>query len=143
MDLPNSKDNLLELKEKLPNSIIIPISAYTRDNMNKLLTEIANQLENISLDAFEENDVDKVVEYVYTPKEDPFTIEVTDEGLFNVIGPEIKKLFEATDFEREESVKMFAYKLRKMGVDDKLRELCYKYENWFKNKYGRTIKMLR
>ena len=91
-----------------------------------MLIEVANALENISIDDFEENDIDKVIEYKYIKPEDPFTIEITEEGLYNVVGPEIKRLFDATNFEKDESVKMFAMKLRKLGVDDKLRELGVK-----------------
>lgn len=124
MDLPNAKENLEEFKKLVGEDVkIIPISAYTRNNIEPLLIEVANTLENIKLDDFEENDVDKVIEYRYVKPEDPFTIEVTEEGLYNVVGPEIKKLFDITNFEKEESVRMFAMKLRKLGVDEKLREL--------------------
>ena len=36
-------------------------------------------------------------------------------------------MFDATDFNREESVKMFARRIRHLGVDDKLRELGVKH----------------
>ena len=34
-----------------------------------------------------------------------------------------KKIFDSTDFNREESVKMFAKRIRDLGVDEKLKEL--------------------
>ena len=38
-------------------------------------------------------------------------------------GPDIKRIFERTDFSKDANVRLFALKLRKMGVDAKLREL--------------------
>ena len=67
--------------------------------------------------------LNKLNEYKFVKKEEPFTIEKTDEGLYNVIGPAVKRIFDSTDFNREESVKMFAKRIRDLGVDEKLREL--------------------
>ena len=91
-------------------------------NIDQLIEETMNVLSTISLDQFEENNIDKVVEYNYEKPEAPFSIEVTEEGIYNVVGPAIKKLFDVTDFNRDESVRMFARKLRVMGVDQALRD---------------------
>ena len=123
MDLDGSKENLIKFKEKFNDLKVIPISAYTKDNLDELLYEVANELDNIKVDEFEEVVQDEVVEYKFVKKEDPFTIEKTDEGLYNVIGPAVKKIFDSTDFNREESVKMFAKRIRDLGVDAKLKEL--------------------
>lgn len=123
MDLESSKENLIKFKEKFNDYTIIPISAYTRDNLDELLYEIANKLDAIKVDEFEEPIQDEIVEYNFVKKEDPFTIEITEEGLFNVIGPAVKKIFDSTDFNREESVRMFAKRIRDLGVDAKLKEL--------------------
>lgn len=123
MDLESSKENLIKFKEKFNDYTIIPISAYTRDNLDELLYEIANKLDEIKVDEFEEPIQDEIVEYNFVKKEDPFTIEITEEGLFNVIGPAVKKIFDSTDFNREESVRMFAKRIRDLGVDAKLKEL--------------------
>ena len=74
----------------------------------------------------EERLKEEVVEYKFIKKEEPFTIEITEEGLYNIIGPSVKKIFDSTDFNREESVKMFAKRIRDLGVDNKLRELGIK-----------------
>lgn len=123
MDLENSKENLIAFKDKFPQLSIIPISAYTKDNIDELLYQIADILDNSPIDTFEEPVQDEIVEYHFVKKEDPFTIEKTDEGLYNVIGPAVKKIFDSTDFNREESVKMFAKRIRDLGVDAKLKEL--------------------
>lgn len=126
MDLEGSKENLINFKQEFPNIKIIPISAYVRSNLDELLYTIADILDNVSINEFEDPIKEEVVEYKFIKKEEPFTIEITEEGLFNVIGPSVKKIFDSTDFNREESVKMFAKRIRDLGVDNKLRELGIK-----------------
>ena len=129
MDMLEAQDNFNKFKEQVKNVEIIPISAYTRMNINLLLDKAAEILKTTTLDEFEENDIDKVVEYRFEKPEDPFTIEKTEEGIYNVVGPEIKRLFDATNFDKDESVRMFARKLRLLGVDAKLRELGVKNDD--------------
>jgi len=126
MDIPEAHENLELFKAAYPELEVIPISAYTKDNLNTLLYKIADAIEveiekekQRKLEAMQRKDV---VEYNYQKPEDPFTIEVDDDGVFNVVGPQIKKLFERTDFSIEGNVRLFALKLRTMGVDDALRE---------------------
>ena len=112
---------LEEFKNELKLDVI-PISAFTKDNLNELIYKVADKLDEVKSipDPIIETEV---VEYKFVKKEDPFTIEKTDEGLYNVIGPAVKKIFDSTDFNREESVKMFAKRIRDLGVDAKLKEL--------------------
>ncbi len=127
MDLEGAKENLEIFKKTFPNIEIIPISAYTKDNLSDLLYAIADTLSKVTLDEFADDVSEEVVEYKFIPEEAPFTIELTEEGVYNVIGGKIKKLFDATDFNRDESVKMFARKIRNLGVEEKLRELGVKH----------------
>ena len=129
MDMEEAKANLDALKKKIKDVEIVPISAYTRYNIDTLMQKAANLLKNTDLSQFEENDIDKVVEYRYEKAPDPFTIERLEDGTYNVVGPEIKRLFDATNFEKDESVRMFARKLRLLGVDAKLRELGVKNDD--------------
>lgn len=126
MDIPEAQDNLVKFKNHYKNLKVIPISAYIKENLDTLLYEIADTLETVSLEMFNETIKEEVVEYKFIPSEDPFKIEITEEGLFNVIGPAVKKIFDSTDFNREESVKMFARRIRNLGVDAKLREMGVK-----------------
>ena len=129
MDMEISKENFENFQKKVKNATIVPISAYTRMNIDLLMEKAFELLKETTLDQFEENDIDKVVEYKFEKKEAPFTIEITEEGIYNVVGPEIKKLFDATNFDKDESVRMFARKLRLLGVDAKLRELGVKNDD--------------
>ena len=126
MDLPNAAENLAKFKEHYKIDVI-PISAITRTNLEPLLYKIADVLDEERKKALEKEQVinpsEEVVEYVYKKPEEPFTIVKDKDGVYNVSGPDIKRIFERTDFSKDANVRLFALKLRKMGVDAKLREL--------------------
>lgn len=135
MDLPEAEANLEEFKKQVKDIPIIPISAYTRKNLDELLYKIADALENVPVDAFMDAPTEEVVEYKFTPKPAPYTITKDDDGVFVVDGPVIRKYFERTNFDREENVKLFAQRLRKLGVDDDLRKLGVKH--------GDTVRIIK
>ena len=66
---------------------------------------------------------EEIVEYT-TPAPPPFTITKADDGVYVVDGPAIRRHFERTNFDREEEVKRFAQRLRRLGVDEELRKLA-------------------
>ncbi len=134
MDMLNAKENLEEFRKKLPDVEVIPISAYTKDNLDELLYKIADTLETVKLDQFVEEQKDEVVEYIYQKEEKPFEIVLDDDGVYNVRGPMIKKFFDVTDFSRDENAKLFARRLRNLGVDAELRKLGVKH--------GDTVRIL-
>ncbi len=123
MDIKEASDNLEKFKKKFPEFTIIPISAYTKDNLDQLLYKIADTLETVSLEDFNNEFIDEVVEYTFTKAPDPFTITLGEDGIYDVTGPMVEKLMNETDFTHEENTKLFARKIRNLGVDKKLREL--------------------
>ena len=127
MDLQESNIHLETFKKQVENVPIIPISAYTKENLDELLYVIANTLDTIKTDQFVEDHVEEVVEYKFTPTPDPFSIEKDDDGVYNVVGPVVKRFFDSTDFSREENVKLFARRIRNLGVDEALRKLGVKH----------------
>ena len=122
MDITGSEKNLQEFEEKLGIKAI-PISAATKQNLDELLYRIADVLDEVRKNHQLEEISDSVVEYKFTPPTDDYTITKDDKGIYHVEGPAIKKLFDRTDFNNETNVRIFAQKLRKMGVDEKLRKL--------------------
>lgn len=125
MDQPQALDNLAKFKEKVGEDIIC-ISAYTKDNVDELLYKIADTLDNTeNFSLFEEDELD-VVEYTFTPEEEFFEIERQSDGVFNVTGEKLQRLFEMTDFESDTGRHRFARQLRTYGLDDKLRKLGVK-----------------
>jgi len=122
MDLPNAKENLIEFKKHV-DLPVIEISAMAHDNLNELLYKIADTLETTeAFSLFEEDELD-VVEYTFKDEEKPFTIEKQDDGVYNVRGKKIEKIFAMTDFDSDIARARFARQLRSFGVDDELRKL--------------------
>lgn len=129
MDLEGALENLENFKQKIENKEvpIIPISAYTKNNLDEALYKIADILDTVKLDQFNETIVEEEIEYKFVKEEDPFVIEKNDDGVYNITGPMIKKFFDVTDFNKDENVKLFARRIRNLGVDDALRKLGVKH----------------
>lgn len=123
MDMPGAVENLEEFKKKV-NAEIIPISALTKDNLDQLLYRVADLLavtEEFSL--FEEDEREVEVNYDFKPDEPMFTITKDKDGVFNVDGDRLYRMYAMTDFNIESSINRFARQLRSFGVDDELRKL--------------------
>ena len=123
MDVEGAEENLKRFKELTGIENIIPISAYTKDNLNELLYKIADTLDEVRSKVDYTVITDTVVEYNFVPEKNKYEITMVDSGFFHVDGPAIEKLFERTDFNNEVSVRQFARALRDLGVDAELREL--------------------
>ena len=134
MDLQGAEENLEEFKKKVPGVTVVPISAYTRNNLDELLYKVADVLDTVNINEFTETITEEVVEYVFQKEDEPFKITLDDDGVYNVSGPMIKKFFDVTDFSRDENVKLFARRLRNLGVDNELRRLGVKH--------GDTVRIL-
>lgn len=134
MDLQGAEENLEEFKKKVPDVTVVPISAYTRNNLDELLYKVADVLDTVNINEFTETITEEVAEYVFQKEDEPFKITLDDDGVYNVSGPMIKKFFDVTDFSRDENVKLFARRLRNLGVDNELRRLGVKH--------GDTVRIL-
>lgn len=121
MDVPGAMENLEEFKKKV-NTPIYPISAINNEGVDKVLMKIADMLDTIEKEPlYEEDAVESHVLYKFE-REQPFTI--TQEGNTWVIrGKEVEKLLRMTKFISDEAADRFANRLRKMGIDKKLRQL--------------------
>ena len=122
MDVHGAKENLEEFKKKVKDVEIFEVSAMNNEGMDNLLIHLADMLDNIEkLPLYEDEEIESHVLYKFE-REQPFTI--THEGNEWVIrGKEVEKLLKMTRFTSDEAANRFANKLRKMGIDDKLREL--------------------
>ena len=124
MDYEGAEENLKRFKEELNVDNVIAISALEKKNVEELLYRIADMLDEVRNNPERYVTIgDEEVEYTYVKPESGFTVYIDDDGVYCVEGPAIKKLFDRMDFNSESNVKLFAKKLRDMGVDKKLREL--------------------
>ena len=125
MDIPGAEDNLELFKEMLEDDyLIIPISAITKDNVKELIYKTADLLDNTKrFDLYDEEDYEQVIEYTFTKEEKIFEINKDEDGVYVVTGNPLRKIFEMTDFTKDQSVKRFSRQLRSLGVDAQLRDL--------------------
>ena len=121
MDLPEAKENLEEFKKKVDLDIY-EVSAATNMGLNLVVDKLADMLDEIPNNPlYDESQIESHVLYKFK-KEEPFTITKEDD-VWVISGKEIERLFKMTKFSSEEAIYRFAKKLRRMGIDDKLREL--------------------
>lgn len=122
MDLDGATTNLEEFKKKYPNIKVYPISAMQNEGLNPVIHELADMLDKIAKKPlYEEEKFESHVLYKFR-KEQPFTI-TKDNDTWVIRGDEIEKIFKLTKFTTEEAFLRFSRKLRKLGIDDKLKEL--------------------
>ncbi len=119
MDVPSAKDNLEKFKEKFPELEVVEISALTKSGLDRLLIQTADLLETAEDEIFEELKKIKVYKF---EKEEDFKIEVLEEGQFLMTGSKIETLLYMTNFSTYDNTRRFANQLRKMGVDQALRD---------------------
>lgn len=121
MDVESSKNNLEDFKKKV-SLPIYPISAINNEGIDEVLIKIADMLESIEkIPLYEEEKFESHILYKFK-EEQPFTI-TNDNGVWVIRGDKVEKLFKMTKFSTDEAVMRFSNKLRRMGIDDKLREL--------------------
>lgn len=119
MDLPESKENLAKFKEKYPNLEVYPISSVYNEGLDALIKRLGEIVEESDNQAPSITTTEKIYKY---EEEVPFEIH-RENNIWVLTGPKIEELFKMTRFTEDESVMHFAYKLKKMGVDERLEEL--------------------
>lgn len=131
MDMPEAEANLKIFKEKLYAGLdefaekvpVFAISGLTKKGLAPLLSATCDLLDvTPEFPLYEEEVVEDVVTYGFTPAERPFTIARDDDATWVLGGEHIEKLFKMTNFDHEESTLRFARQLRGLGVDEALRE---------------------
>ena len=123
MDVIGAKENLIEFKKKV-NEKVYEISAITKKGVDEVLCAIADELDKIEeIPLYDDDEFESHVLYKFK-EDDSFKI-YKDNDIYVVSGEKIEKLLKMTKF-TEEGARRFANKLRKMGVDDKLKEMGIK-----------------
>ncbi len=125
MDLENSGKNLEEFKAEFPDLEVYETTAITKDGLSKVVYRLADLVEStprfsIAVEAQENDDH---ITYTFDKKSEEFKVEMLSEGIFEISGEKIEKIFLRTNFDQEESILKFASTLRKMGIEDELRRI--------------------
>ena len=120
MDMDNAKENLEEFKKKV-DSEIFEISAIKGEGLDEVLVRVADILDTIDKeDLYDEGEFESHILYKFK-EEKPFEI-IKEGNAFVIKSDQIEKLFKMTKF-TDEGVRRFSNKLRKMGVDDELKQM--------------------
>ena len=121
MDMESSHENLERFKKEI-NSPVYPISAATGEGIDEVLIKLADMLDKIEKQPlYEEEKFESHVLYKFK-KEQPFKI-FKEGNVFVVTGDEIEKILRMTWFASDEAFARFSKKLRRLGIDDKLKEM--------------------
>lgn len=122
MDLPEAIENLEEFKQKVgPEVQILSISAATQMGIREMIYAVADQLDALpQLALVEEVEHEERVVYKAEPEEKEFTIRRENE-MYVVVSEKLEKMIERTEFNHYDAAERFAFILRKMGVDQALR----------------------
>lgn len=122
MDLPEAAEKLAEFQQKVGSDMkIMSISAATRMGIQELIYAIADQLDALPyVPLVEEVEQEERVLYKAEPEEKEFTIRRENE-MYVVLSTKLEKMIERTDFNHHDAAERFAFILRKMGVDQALR----------------------
>ena len=124
MDIPGAEENLELFKMELQEDVeIVPISAFTKENVQQLLYKTADLLDQTKrFDLYDDEDYEEVVEYTFEAEDSLFEITLGDDGIYDVTGESLHKIFLMTDFSKDQSIKRFSRQLRSLGVDQALRD---------------------
>ncbi|HQN74612.1 MAG TPA: GTPase ObgE [Bacillota bacterium] len=123
MDAEGAMERLEAFKENFPEETdIIPISAMTNDNLDKLVYRIAQLLDETPFFYKEEEIIDEYVEYNFIDEDNDFIINKIASDKYEVSGKLVENLINKSSFQTEEQLTIFLTRLRKAGLDDKLRQ---------------------
>ena len=121
MDMPSSKENLKNFKEKTGKEVY-EMSAIQGEGVNKIILKLADMLDEIPKSSLY-NDEKFESHVIYKFKEEkPYKI-TKENDTWVISGKEIEKLLIMSRLDTDEAILRFSNKLRKMGIDDELREL--------------------
>jgi len=123
MDTENAESRLEEFKKHFSEDVeIIPISVMTNDNLDRLVYRIVQLLEETPFFYKEEETIDEYVEYNFVDNDDDIIINKVATDKYEVSGKLVQNLLNKTNFLTDEQVTIFITKLRKAGLDKRLRE---------------------
>lgn len=118
---------LKRIKKAYPEMELFVVSGATGEGLKELmqrLSQILRDLPQEDYDALDE--IESLEEVTITLEDKGFNVVQIDENTFEVLGEEIVRLVQKTQFDYDESVNRFLNIINKMGVEDELRKLGVK-----------------
>jgi GTP-binding protein len=122
MDEEGADQRLADFEEKLSKDIkVFPISAMTNQNLKELVYETKHILDQTPFFYEKQDVVEDYVEYNYQEAKD-IEIRRTKADVYNVTGDLIEKAYRQRTLATDENIQAFLAKLRKLGLDNLLRD---------------------
>lgn len=123
MDVEGAEERLNEFKSHFDeDTLIIPISALTNDNLKQLTYEAAKLLESTPFFYKQNEVIEEYVEYNFAEEDKDFIINKINATVYDVKGALVEKMYNRTNLSTDESLTLFLTKLRKAGLDSALRD---------------------
>lgn len=121
IDSMQDEQNLKDLEQlaKENDLELFKISAVTGEGLKELFNHVSSVIKTLPKEEIVDSD-DRIV-YTLEEEEEPFTIEIVD-GEFVIQGPAAERIMRRINVEDNESFAYLQRSLKKIGIDDALRE---------------------
>lgn len=119
MDVPGSEEQYTLFKEQLGDDYsLFKVSSIMQQGLNELKYTLFEELVKAP------DLISEAIHRTYRLRETKefFTINLSQDGVYEIEGEGLHKIFLRTDFNNEEAVKRFSRQLRSFGIDDALKE---------------------
>ncbi len=124
MDAEGAEERLKEFKKQYHDDFeIVEISALTKKGLTTLMQKASLLLEQTKqFTLYEETEIPTELIVEFEKGIPAFVIVQLDEHTYEVVGEDITRLYQKSNFMTDEAVMKFISQLRKLGVDDALRK---------------------
>jgi len=119
MDMEEAESNLNRFKEKHPEIEVFPLITLVDEGTDSLIYRLADLLDETKEEIIHEQNETVVFKYQAPVKE--FEVIQINSNTWRLEGNAITKMFRQFDFDSEESVIQFGLALKRLGVDQELR----------------------
>ena len=122
MDMENARENVRRFKEKYPDIPVYETTTIIHEGLDVVLRKAADLLATTPAFPITEDTGETGVMYTFEEKKKDILIEKEDDGVWNVSGPRLERVFDINKLNTEEDFYLFANKMRYLGIDTALRE---------------------
>ena len=122
MDMENAKENVRRFKEKYPDIPVYETTTIIHEGLDPVLRKAADLLATTPAFPITEDTGETGVMYTFEEKKKDIIIEKEEDGVWNVSGPRLERVFDINKLNTEEDFYLFANKMRYLGIDTALRE---------------------
>lgn len=122
MDLDDAPQNLELFKKAYPNVEVFEVTTLIGEGLDRVLYRCADLLKTTpEFPLYDKETNTKGVLYKYEPEKPLFEIRNLGNGQWEVQGKEIERHFSMSKLHNDEDIMRFARKMRKLNVDEQLR----------------------